>query len=321
MPIPGREALAGGGDRPGDIGIITGLRGRRAAGRVAGSGRWRCGRGGPVEGSLFVGHVGVEVDLCRGTLVAEPQSDDGDVDSGVQQAHGGGVPQGVRGDVLAGQRRAGSGGVAAWRARRCSTASRLRGCRRGRWNSGSAGSPARSVSQARRTATVCGGERGDPLFAALAEAGDVRPGAEVDVAAGQAGQLGDAQPGLDGEAEHGVVAAAGPGGAVGRGQQRVGLGVGEVGDQGLVGAFGGDGQDAVDERRRARGGAARRSGTGSGSRPAGRCGSGRCCRGRVRGGRGTRRSPARPGRRCPAGMAACRPWLAAKPSSSRRVSR
>ena len=38
MPIPGREALAGGGDRPGDIGIITGLRGRPAAGRVAGSG-------------------------------------------------------------------------------------------------------------------------------------------------------------------------------------------------------------------------------------------------------------------------------------------
>jgi putative transposase len=38
MPIPGREALAGGGDRPGDIGIITGLRGRRVAGRAAGSG-------------------------------------------------------------------------------------------------------------------------------------------------------------------------------------------------------------------------------------------------------------------------------------------
>jgi hypothetical protein len=38
MPIRGWEALAGGGDRPGDIGIITGLRGTRAAGRVAGSG-------------------------------------------------------------------------------------------------------------------------------------------------------------------------------------------------------------------------------------------------------------------------------------------
>jgi putative transposase len=38
MPTRGWEALAGGGDRPGDIGIITGLRGTRAAGRVAGSG-------------------------------------------------------------------------------------------------------------------------------------------------------------------------------------------------------------------------------------------------------------------------------------------
>ena len=52
--------------------------------------------------------------------------------------------------------------------------------------------------------------------------------------------------------------------------------------------------------------AARRSGRASGSPPAARCGSGRCCRGRVRGGRGTRRSAARRGRRSPAAMAACR---------------
>lgn len=38
MPIPGREGLTGGGDRVAGIGIITGLRGRPAAGRVAGSG-------------------------------------------------------------------------------------------------------------------------------------------------------------------------------------------------------------------------------------------------------------------------------------------
>ena len=43
----------------------------------------------------------------------------------------------------------------------------------------------------------------------------MRAGAEVDVAAGQAGQLGDAQPGLDGEQQQRVVAAAGPGAAVG----------------------------------------------------------------------------------------------------------
>jgi hypothetical protein len=39
MPIAGREALAGGGGRVGDIGIITGLRGRRGAGRAACNGR------------------------------------------------------------------------------------------------------------------------------------------------------------------------------------------------------------------------------------------------------------------------------------------
>ena len=39
MPIPGGPALAGGGERVLGIGIITGLRGRPAAGRAAGSGR------------------------------------------------------------------------------------------------------------------------------------------------------------------------------------------------------------------------------------------------------------------------------------------
>ena len=39
MPIPGGPVLAGGGDRGGDIGIITGLEGRPAVGRAAGSGR------------------------------------------------------------------------------------------------------------------------------------------------------------------------------------------------------------------------------------------------------------------------------------------
>src|ERR1039457_3119749 len=50
MPIPVVPVLAGGGERALDIGIITGLRGRPAAGRVAcsGPGRWRAawsGRG------------------------------------------------------------------------------------------------------------------------------------------------------------------------------------------------------------------------------------------------------------------------------------
>ena len=50
MPMSGRGALVGGGDRARDIGIITGLRGTRGAGRAACSGRglWLvglCGRG------------------------------------------------------------------------------------------------------------------------------------------------------------------------------------------------------------------------------------------------------------------------------------
>jgi putative transposase len=42
MPMLGRGALVGGGARAGDIGIITGLRGTRGAGRVACSGPGRC---------------------------------------------------------------------------------------------------------------------------------------------------------------------------------------------------------------------------------------------------------------------------------------
>jgi hypothetical protein len=55
------------------------------------------------------------------------------------------------------------------------------------------------------------------------------------------------RPGDDGEVEHGVVAAAGAGRAVGGGEQGGGLVLGEPGDQGLVGALGGDGQDTGDE--------------------------------------------------------------------------
>ena len=80
--------------------------------------------------------------------------------------------------------------------------------------------------------------------------------------------------------EHGVVAPAGPGAAVGCGEQRVDLGVGEPGDRLALVAFGGDGQHALD-----RGGvfgmaAARRSRTGSGWRRAASCGCGPCCAGR-----------------------------------------
>src|SRR5262249_10557650 len=91
-----------------------------------------------------------------------------------------------------------------------------------------------------------GGEWGDPVFAALAVAGDVRPGAEVDVADGEPGELGNAQPGLGGEQDQRVVAPPGPGGAVRGGEQRGQLGLGEPGDQRLVIPLGRKGQDPRD---------------------------------------------------------------------------
>ncbi len=76
-----------------------------------------------------------------------------------------------------------------------------------------------------------GQQRGVPLLAALAQATHVGSGAEDDVCAGQAGQLRDAQPGLDDECDHGVIAPAGPARRVAGGEQGVDLVVGEEGDQ------------------------------------------------------------------------------------------
>ena len=73
----------------------------------------------------------------------------------------------------------------------------------------------------------------------------MRAGAEVHVLAAQAGELGDAQPGLDREGQQRVVATADPAVAVRGGQQRVDLFGGEVGDDRAVEAFGRDGEHAA----------------------------------------------------------------------------
>lgn len=59
---------------------------------MVGSGRvWRRW-GGAVDGFLFEGHVGVEVDPgCFDAFVSEPEGDCGDVDAGVEETHGCGV--------------------------------------------------------------------------------------------------------------------------------------------------------------------------------------------------------------------------------------
>ena len=97
------------------------------------------------------------------------------------------------------------------------------------------------------------GERGAPVFAALAAAVDVRAGAEVDVVDGEPGDLGDAQPGLGGEDEQGVVAAAVPVPSVGRGEEGVELGRGEVADDGGHCPLGLDGEDPADQGHLLRG--------------------------------------------------------------------
>lgn len=58
------------------------------------------------------------------------------------------------------------------------------------------------------------------LLESLALAGDVRPGAQVDVAACARGQFRDPQFGLGGEREHGVDAPSGPVAMSGAGQER-----------------------------------------------------------------------------------------------------
>ena len=178
--------------------------------------------------------------------------------------------------------------------RSSSTASRLRGWPRLVGNSGSPG-PRRARPARPAAPGHLRGERGAAFLAALAGAPDVRAGAQVHVAAGERGELGDPQPGLDGHRQQGVIAAAGPAGAVRGGQQRLGLPGSQVGHDSLVEAGGRDGQDPLDQCRRARGGAGRRSGTASGSRPAARCGSARRYAGRCR--RCSRKAPISPASR------------------------
>lgn len=59
---------------------------------------------GSVGGSLFDGQVGVEVRVgALGVGVAEPESDDGNIDPSGQEIHRRGVPEGVHRDVFIGE--------------------------------------------------------------------------------------------------------------------------------------------------------------------------------------------------------------------------
>ena len=158
--------------------------------------------------------------------------------------------------------------MAAGLARRCSTASRLSRVPRRVGNSGS-GLPAFSASQARRRHGGRG-ERGAPFLSALAGSGrGLRCRGRRRRA--EAGQLGDPQPGLDGERRAGRVAASGPGSRSGAAAGRRSPAVEEADDRWVV-ALGRDGQHPGDDGGVLGVRAGTRSGTASGSRPAGRCG-------------------------------------------------
>ena len=91
-------------------------------------------------------------------------------------------------------------------------------------NSGSLGQPGPFGEPGRSDCSTVARSAGRLVLAAFAVAADVRAGAEVDVAAGEAGQLGDPQPGLDGEQQQAWSRRPAHGVAVGGGEQRVDLG-------------------------------------------------------------------------------------------------
>ena len=90
------------------------------------------------------------------------------------------------------------------------------------------------------------GQRRDPVLPSFSGAADVWSGGELNVAASQAGEFGDAQPGLDGQDEQCVVASAGPGAAVGSVEQRLDLVLVEERDDRAVGPLERDREHAGD---------------------------------------------------------------------------
>ena len=91
------------------------------------------------------------------------------------------------------------------------------------------------------------GQRGAALLAAFAVAAQVGAVAEVGVGDGQAGELADPQPGVDGGEQERVITPAVPRVPVGCGGERLGFRAGQPGDGRLGGPFGGDRQDLRDQ--------------------------------------------------------------------------
>ena len=91
-----------------------------------------------------------------------------------------------------------------------------------------------------------GGQGRSAVAAPFARAGHVRAGTSMDIAGGQAGELTDAQPGLDCQGQQGPVPPSGPRARVRSCEQRVRLGAGQELHCGCRAAAGRDRQDAGD---------------------------------------------------------------------------
>jgi hypothetical protein len=112
-----------------------------------------------------------------------------------------------------------------------------------------------------------------PFLSALSVASDPAAG-EVEVLAAHAGELGGSEPGLHRQQDQRVVMPPDRSGAVGRGQKRVDLGLGEVADQRRLVPFVWDREHPRDLVGALRCLQRLRSGRTSGSRSAGRSGCG-----------------------------------------------
>ena len=187
-------------------GTRAGGRGLVAAGRGA-------ERGDPVDRFLFERVVGVQVDLGGlGALVPEPERDRQQVDVLGAQQHRVGVPQHVRGDALAGSDGQRARAVAMCLSRSQATASGLSGpSLPGREQRVIGAGLGARRSQTRRTVTVSVVSVAQRSLRPLPVTLRCAPAPSVTSRIAQAGELGDAQPGLDRGQQQRVVAPAEPG--------------------------------------------------------------------------------------------------------------
>ena len=273
-----RNPLVGGGGRGWVLGIIRGARGRRAGCRVGGSGGGVAG-GRSGERLFLHGQVGVQVDLGGLECSWPSQSAITEVSTPRAAVHGRGVPQTCGVTVFSAATGIAGRGGGVFGEQPCDGVAAQRSAAAGR-EQRVVGSPSRSRSQ-RAAQRRCGRSAASRVPCVPCRGNGRGPRRRDGCRRRRSrGQFGDPQPGLDGDDEQGVVTPAEPGGAVGRGEQRVDLLVGQEARPGLRRGVWGGWPAPAGSRRRVRDGAGRRSERASGSRSAGRCGCARCCRAR-----------------------------------------